>query len=115
MICMWCKGTFEECGCGMGHCDHCDNGQVTNPPYGPQRYLEFDDIILEDTDGLIDFNLDNWVEVLCERVSKKIANEMILSEAEVKMFVDYWDERFRDETVGDVIQRIAMCVTDKHS
>ena len=35
MKCRWCAGTGEECGCGEGHCAHCDgSGETTTPPFG---------------------------------------------------------------------------------
>jgi hypothetical protein len=114
MQCHWCKGTYEECGCGEGHCAHCDNGEVTNPPYGPKRYLEGDDIIIYDFDGLIDYNHPSWFNNACEKVSIKIAGKMVLNEKDIQIFSDYWnDQKYRDETIGDVLQRVAMFINDK--
>lgn len=76
MLCKWCKGTGEECGCGEGKCAHCLNGQVTDPPYGQElRY--------------------------------------VLSEEEVSAFAKYWCDFYRDETLGDFIQRVAQYAIDK--
>ena len=113
MICPWCNGTYKECGCGVGHCDHCNHGVVTDPPYGPVRHLrEEGDFILSRED----FDSMNWtydMKDMAQQICVILKSSFTFSEEEIKPFVDYWADSYRDETIGDVLQRIALYVKDK--
>lgn len=113
MICKWCKGTCKECGCGEGYCAHCFGGETADPPYGPQRYLNADDQVTNAIDGLFDFHNPDWFRNACFGICYRLAPGIVLEEDEFKLFKDYWDNPWRDETVGDTIQRVAMFILDK--
>lgn len=113
MICKWCKGTYKECGCGLGHCAHCFNGEAADPPYGPQRYLNEDDLVTNDTTGIFNMQEPDWFRSGCFNICYRLAPEIVFEEDEFKLFRDYWDNPWRDETVGDTIQRVAMFILDK--
>lgn len=119
MQCKWCAGTYNECGCGYGHCAHCNGGTVTVPPFGPARYLQHEDWILtvEDFEHIINWEVD-WkqrMRVFSDCISEKLGSAYRLTDAEVKMIDDYWNDAFRDETIGDVLQRVAMLIKSKTS
>lgn len=110
MICKWCNGTNEECGCGYGYCAHCDNGEVTNPPFGP---YPIPDILTQNERDKIWEIADNDCHKVIENVSIVIAGKQILSDDELKQALDYWDNPYRDETIGEVTNRVAWLVNQK--
>jgi hypothetical protein len=118
MECQWCKGTGGPCGCGSDYCEHCNNGIAADPPYGPLRYLRGSDdvVITREQTALIDWVNQDYRErmrYIADKVSEIFGTEIKLSDEEVDMFNQYWDNMYRDETIGDVMQRIAMMIKDK--
>ena len=115
MICSWCKGSGEECGCGHGHCMHCENGETTTPPIG-------DPITMMDTDFYYNLPRDFFKSILgfrggvrtphqtIENVSLVMYGEQRLTDEEIQKMKDYWDSPYRDETIGEVIARIAKYI-----
>ena len=113
MICSWCKGSGKECGCGNGYCMHCDNGETKNPPIG-------DPITMMDTDfyynlprgffeSIVDFSVRD-VHQTIEYVSIALYGEQRLTDDEIQKMKDYWDSPYREETIGEVIARIAKYI-----
>lgn len=115
MICSWCNGTNEECGCGTGKCDHCDNGVVTDPPFGPSelRYCEELDILTKsDFEIIIDYDLRNIYQQI-EFIPVYLNKPDSLTKHEIDIFKSYWDNPFRDENLGQVLNRVAWLVKNK--
>ena len=114
MICKWCNGTGEECGCGLGYCAHCNNGVTTNPPYGPITLDYCEELnILTDKD-FEEMNLGRVSAISCiELVSIQLVGKQILSEEELQTFRDYWCDDARDETLGRFLNRVAWLVKQK--
>jgi hypothetical protein len=117
MQCHWCKGTAEECGCGYGYCAHCAEGEVTDPPFGPERYLEFFDEILKPSDfeQCVDWSVphEQRMRAFSDAISKILRSDYRLNDDEVAMFEKYWEDQYRDETIGEVLQRVAMLIKAK--
>lgn len=117
MKCVWCKGTFKECGCGFGHCAHCKNGEVTDPPYGPlviMRKTDFyKDIPAKFFDDICDFKVRTCLEQI-EFTSIYCFGSQLLSDKELQNFKKYWEEEFRDESIGEVLARIVYYICDKN-
>lgn len=42
LTCGWCGGTRKECGCGLGHCAHCDETGMVSKLIGESRPLDED-------------------------------------------------------------------------
>lgn len=117
MKCKWCNGTYKECGCGEGHCAHCNHGVITDPPFGPitQEYCkELDTLSREDFDNLGLFNPYDINECI-DMVSPYLVGKQVLSEEELHQFKDYWDDFYRDENAGQVLNRVAWLVKQKLS
>lgn len=115
MICPSCKGSNEECGCGTGKCDHCNNGVITDPPFGPlnTRYCEELEI-LSSEDFAIIINYD--IRCIHEQIAfipEYMGQKNILTQDEIKTFQKYWDDPYRDETLGNVLNRVAWLVNDR--
>lgn len=115
MICNWCNGTYTECGCGVGHCDHCNHGVVTDPPYGPLRSLrqEGDFILSREDFDKIDWDSPIDISKMAQEVAVILESSFVFSAEEIQPFVDYWNDNYRNETIGDVLQRIALFIKDK--
>lgn len=115
MKCNWCDGTYEDCGCGVGHCDHCKNGEVTNPPFGPLSYVRdcpsLDILSSEDMENILNNKLNIYEQF--SSVPKYLGYPDSLSSDELSIFNKYWDNVYRDETLGDVLNRIAWLVKEK--
>ncbi len=118
MKCNWCNGTYEECGCGFGHCVHCLNGQVTEPPFGPLDYCRnCDDLNILSND---DFNtiIDETKRDIYQQfayVPEHLGFPSTLTDNELALFNSYWDSPHRNETLGDVLNRVAWLVKEKSS
>lgn len=114
MICHWCNGTAAECGCGYGYCAHCNNGEITDPPFGPKPNSPELEQMLSDEDlkELGKIAQDSIINRL-SAVSIYLAGDQLLSERELSSIWEYWDDDFRDETLGDVCRRVAWLVKQK--
>ncbi len=115
MQCTWCKGTMKECGCGYGHCIHCDNGKTTLPPIGdpiPMRDTEFYyELPKEFFKSVVDFSggVQNQHKII-ENVSIVLYGEQRLTDEEIQKMKNYWDSSYREETIGEVIARIVKYI-----
>lgn len=116
MICRWCKGTGEECGCGEGYCTHCSGtGIITDPPFEHPYGVELHKIKpLEDSlvdkfakdfcnTNEQDFNFEQFIQ----SIALSSCGEKIPSE-DVQIYIDYWGNPNRGETLGDYILQIAL-------
>jgi len=113
LICKWCAGTGEECGCGYGYCAHCDNGETTNPPFGPIDENSEELKILNDKD-FDNLNLGKRSALACLMdIPVYMTGQQVLSEKELDVINDYWCDFARDETIGVVMQRVAWLVNQK--
>lgn len=111
MICHWCKGTYEECGCGEGYCSHCNHGVVTDPPFEPKEYLNIDYTTLLEEASATACNFD--IVKMCRKASEAYTGKMVLSDEDVAKFVGYWEDHYRDETIGEVQWRIEQRVKQR--
>ena len=113
MKCRWCKGTYEECGCGEGYCDHCNNGETTDPPYGPLVLMDKTKFCRTIPDqffvDICDFYKRTCHEQI-EYVSHYVFNEQLLTDEEIANFKAYWDDPYRDECIGEVLVRIVYYI-----
>ena len=115
MICSWCNGTGKECGCKEGYCLHCNKGEVANPPFGPivNSYTEELDILSQEQ---MDTIIDNFKKTVHEQIAfipVYMEQHGILSEQEIKSFQDYWDNPYRNENLGQVLNRVAWLIENK--
>lgn len=113
MICRWCKGTGKECGCGLGYCAHCQKGIVTDPPFGPEPDSQDLNILKpQDFDVIIDYSIRD-IPAQIDYVSIHMVGTQLLSDYELTSLKKYWDDDFRDETLGDVLNRAAWLVSQR--
>lgn len=113
MKCKWCAGTAKECGCGYGYCAHCINGETTDPPFGPMESSSKELEILTDYDfDKMDIGRKSAIDSILE-VSLYLKGRQVLSEQEIKVIKDYWEDSARDENLGEVMQRVAWLVNQK--
>ena len=110
MICRWCNGANIECGCGYGYCAHCNNGETANPPFGANGVP----VVLTNADRSAIWEIsDNDCHKVIENVSIILVGKQLLSPEELTKFVEYWDNPYRDETIGEVTDRVAWLVNQK--
>ena len=113
MICHWCKGTYKECGCGLGHCAHCNNGETADPPFGPAPDShELDILSKANFEEIIEFG-ERDIHEQIEFVSIHLEGKQLLTVDELDALKSYWDNDYRDETLGDVLNRAAWLVKQK--
>lgn len=128
MICRWCKGTGAECGCGEGRCAHCGgSGNVAVPPFGTplRNVLPAAEVSrLAERWCSRDRNFPEnqaWCELAAEvaraavgdrRELKNGDSYQVLAPGVVDAFFHYWMQPCRDETLGEVIQRMAQYAAD---
>lgn len=105
MKCRWCGGTGGECGCGEGHCTHCDQGQVADHPFGDGSKAK----IADDVVRLICHH-DRFfaipIEERIQRIAQMAAN-ITLTEGDVQKFATYFNDLHRDCTIGDFVLMVA--------
>lgn len=110
MICSWCKGLNKECGCGLGYCAHCDNGKTADPPFGPAMDSEELQILTsQDFDVIIDGQRRD-VHAQIDYVSIHLTGKQLLTKQQLRQLKTYWDDLYREETLGDVLNRAAWMV-----
>lgn len=114
MDCRWCKASGGECGCGYGYCAHCGgSGQQTEPPFGHLDRSCVDSAVVHywaevyhDTSNL---ELKSFVDSVAIAVCGNP-----LADEDTQTLVDYWNEPYRDENLGDWITRIGMRALTKY-
>jgi len=113
MLCRYCAGTYEECGCGFGYCAHCNDGVITDPPFGPPLGSEELNILTpKDFDVIINYKLRGIPEQI-EYVSIHLTGKQLLNYVEIGALQNYWGSDYMDETLGDVLNRAAWLVKQK--
>lgn len=128
MLCRWCKGTGEECGCGEGHCVHCGgSGKVASPPFEAQlRNVLSSEQVSRLAERWCSRDQSVPMDVAWEKLTTDVARAavndsrdlhngdayQVLKPSVVAAFSAYWEHPCRDETLGQVIQRIAQYVVD---
>jgi len=113
MKCIWCNGTSEECGCGLGYCAHCKNGETSDPPFGPHERSPELDILTADDFDKISFGNGLDAHEAIDAVSFHLVGRQVLSVEELQQLKDFWDDDYRDETIGNVLNRAAWLVKEK--
>jgi len=109
MQCSFCKGTGEECGCGLGYCDHCNgSGKVCDYPFDgkkidPDKMIKNKKLINELADV---FDYENMEELksFVRMVALKSSGK-VLDEFDVNLLALYWESSTRVENLGQWIQR----------
>lgn len=113
MKCAWCKGTGKECGCGLGYCAHCKNGETSDPPFGPpQNDPSLNIITPKEFDVIIDYQIRDIPEQI-EFISIFLTGEQLLTADEIQALKNYWDDDYRDETLGETLNRAAWLVAQR--
>lgn len=114
MKCRWCGGGGGECGCGTGRCEHCDGtGELTDPPYGAVIRNVLPEADVQALAGewcdraRSERDMAAFVQAVAQRAAKRA-----LPASVVRVFVEYWEEGTRDETLGEFIQRVAQYAID---
>ena len=68
MKCPYCEGTNRECGCGQGHCDHCNNGVVVDYPMKQPKNIP---------QVLSEHEVDVFAEYWCDHTRVETLGEFI--------------------------------------
>jgi hypothetical protein len=122
--CRWCGGTGGECGCGGGVCAHCGgSGRTVPTPFGtrPESILPYK-VVSEIANGWAVGKTDDWLESQrkfvrvvesCVLVRLNSDARSVLDDDEVEVFVEFWENPYRDNTLGEFINLIANFVERK--
>lgn len=120
--CRWCAGDGKECGCGYGYCAHCGgSGELPDPPFGMPPNPKVEDsiaITLKQLTEIVDwwFNTKELVlesKDLVVEVDYVLFDGQTLTVEEVETFAAYFDNQYRDETIGEFICMVADYIYKK--
>ncbi len=115
MKCNWCNGTGIR---SDDICEHCLNGELTDPPFGPTLSFrdipnsELDIFTNKDFDKIIDYTKRDIYQQI-EYVSYYLLKYQILDSEEINKFKEYWDSPYRNENLGQFLNRVAWLVKQK--
>lgn len=107
MSCSWCGDSGKECGCGLGHCAHCGGtGNVATPPFG-------DGTASKISEESVHYYAKAATDLRCIGTEGMIlgvaygAAKVQLPPEDIHKFIVYWNNCYRDATLGEFIRQIA--------
>lgn len=106
MLCRWCNGSREECGCGYGYCAHCRDGRQTSPPFGDGSKTPLSDKRVSELATQITNERAFGTYAMISIISQSAAS-IDLPDDEVNIYLAYWDDFYRDANLGEFIRQVS--------
>ena len=98
MKCNHCAGTFEDCGCGLGYCSHCNKGEVADWPFN----ITEDDLVIVDHayDAMFDiFQSYKDLRTAIIKIGQSFM-DVTLSDADIDVLEAFYKNRYRNTNIG---------------